>query len=72
MQLGASLFELNPADLQWVQKFFFKADKEAIQTEFMEWWMSLTSLCASREDLKKLFRENQSLFERISIFYLPT
>ena len=66
LQLGAALFDMDPADLQWVQKSFSKADKEAIQTEFLEGWMSLASLCASRKDLKKLFRENQALFERIS------
>ena len=57
---------MDPKDLQWVQNSFSKADKEAIQTEFLEWWMSLASLCASREDLKRLFREKPSVFERIS------
>ena len=57
---------MDPKDLQWVQNSFSKADKEAIQTEFLEWWMSLASLCASREDLKRLFREKPSVFEKIS------
>ena len=62
IQLGAALFEMDPKDLQWVQNILSKTDKEGIQTEFLEWWMSLASLCASREDLKSLFRENPSLF----------
>ena len=66
LQLGTTLFGMDLKDLQWVQNSFSKADKEAIQTEFLEGWMSLASLCASREDLKRLFRENQSLFERMS------
>ena len=66
IQLGTLLFEMDPKDLQWVQNSFSKGDKEAIQAEFLEWWMSLASLCSSREDLKRLFREKPSVFERMS------
>ena len=66
LQLGAALFKMDPADLQWVRNIFSKDDKEAIQIEILEWWMCLVSLCASRENLKRLFREKPSVFERIS------
>ena len=64
--LGAALFDMDPADLQGLQNSFSKGDKEAIQTDFLEWWMSLACQCAGRDDLKRLFRENQSLFEKIA------
>lgn len=59
-------FEVKPKDLQWVQNVFSQIKNEAAQEEFLEWWMSLAALCSSREDLKKLFIENSSLFEKIS------
>ena len=70
IQLGAALLDTDPKDLQWVQKIHSKGDKEAIQTEFREWWMSLACVCANREDLKKLFREKPSVFERLSTLSL--
>ena len=66
LQIGATLFKMDPADLLWVQNSLSKVDNEADQTEFLEWWMCVASLCASREDLQRLFRENQSLFEWMS------
>ena len=66
IQLGAALLDMDPADLQWVQKILSKSNKGAIQTKFLAWWLRLACLSASREDLKKLFREKPSVFERMS------
>ncbi len=38
---------------------------KAEQTEFLEQWMCLCSLCASRGDLKQMFKQNGPLFERL-------
>ena len=66
LQIGLTLFEMHFEGLRWVKNNLLKFDKEAMQTEFLEWWMCVVSLCASREDLKRLFREKPSVFERIS------
>ncbi len=41
---------------------------KAEQEEFLEQWMSLCTLCASRKDLRQLFKENGPLFERLFQF----
>jgi hypothetical protein len=66
LQIAATVFNMIAEDLQWVKKIISKAKKEEMQKEILEWWMCLATLCASREDLKKLFREKPSVFERLS------
>ncbi len=76
--IAVELFEMSFDQLKWVQdtissiadkyeKEIVDKDKKIIteQAEFLEQWMSLCALCASREDLKQLFKQNGPIFERL-------
>ena len=70
LQICASKFDMKAEDFQWVKDIFANTDNKAMKTDFLEWWMTLATLCASREDLKRLFREKPSVFE--SLCTLPS
>lgn len=63
----AFIYKMNTEDLQWVQRVVSAVDNQDGKLELLEQFMSLASLCATRQDLKQLFRDNGPLFERIAL-----